>query len=168
MKVRPIVNESTLDCPACGAGPGNGHRERDCFDMIQWAAAVEDRSSTSRFVADVREFHRATGTPVCDAPAFPCEDRVRLRERLIDEEYGETIEAIRRGDLIGTADGLADLIYVCIGAALEFGIDLDAVWDEVHRSNMAKAAGPRRADGKILKPEGWQPPNIKRALGIEG
>lgn len=42
MKVRPIVNESTLDCPACGAGPGNGHRERDCFDMIQWAAAVPD------------------------------------------------------------------------------------------------------------------------------
>lgn len=48
MKVRPIVNESTIDCPICGAFPGNAHRERDCFDMIQWAAAAPELSETER------------------------------------------------------------------------------------------------------------------------
>ena len=41
---------------------------------------------------------------------------------------------------------------------------------EVHRSNMAKV-GPggkvlRREDGKILKPEGWTPPDLKGVLGL--
>jgi predicted HAD superfamily Cof-like phosphohydrolase len=29
---------------------------------------------------------------------------------------------------------------------------------------MAKASGPRRADGKVLKPEGWTPPDIVGVL----
>jgi predicted HAD superfamily Cof-like phosphohydrolase len=29
---------------------------------------------------------------------------------------------------------------------------------------MAKAGGPTRADGKKLKPEGWEPPRIKEML----
>jgi predicted HAD superfamily Cof-like phosphohydrolase len=40
-------------------------------------------------------------------------------------------------------------------------------WDEVLRSNMAKVdplSGKvrRREDGKILKPEGWKPPNLTK------
>lgn len=67
------------------------------------------------------------------------------------------------------ADGLADVIYVAVGAALEFGIPLDRVWAEVHRSNMAKvdpATGKviKRADGKVLKPEGWTPPDVAGVL----
>lgn len=42
MKVRPIVNESTLECPICGAFSGNAHRDRDCFDVIQWVAAIPE------------------------------------------------------------------------------------------------------------------------------
>lgn len=121
-------------------------------------------ASLSGAVGDVMAFHLATDTPVISSPVFPTEERVRLRERLIAEEYGETIEAIRAGDIVETADGLVDLIYVCIGAAIEFGIPLDAVWDEVHRSNMAKAGGPRRADGKIMKPEGWTRPDVAGIL----
>ncbi len=58
LKVRPIMNESTIDCPTCGAATGNAHRERDCFEMIQWAAAVPDSESPSVGV-DLYEFlHR--------------------------------------------------------------------------------------------------------------
>jgi predicted HAD superfamily Cof-like phosphohydrolase len=53
--------------------------------------------------------------------------------------------------------------------ALEFGIPLEKVWTEVHKSNMAKADPLKggviyREDGKVLKPEGWQKPDIAGVL----
>lgn len=118
---------------------------------------------------DVRSFHEATDTPVRTVPAIYA-DRADLRVNLIEEEARETIEAIRAGDVVETADGLADIIYVCVGAALEFGIPLDRVWDEVQRSNMAKVdpvtgkVSKRKTDQKVLKPIGWQPPDIRKAV----
>lgn len=119
-------------------------------------------------LADVRAFHEVCDVPRLNAPQFPPVARVKLRESLIDEERRELYAAIGNRDIEGVADALADLIYVTIGTALEFGIPLDRVWTEVQRSNMAKA-GPdgkvlRRSDGKILKPEGWTPPDIAKAL----
>ena len=40
-------------------------------------------------------------------------------------------------------------------------------FNEVHRSNMAKLVDGkviRREDGKVLKPEGWQPPQLAQFL----
>jgi predicted HAD superfamily Cof-like phosphohydrolase len=59
---------------------------------------------------------------------------------------------------------MCDVIYVICGTAVEFGIDLAPFFAEVHRTNMAKEGGATRADGKILKPEGWQPPRIAEML----
>ena len=45
--------------------------------------------------------------------------------------------------------------------AITLGIDIDAVFAAVHASNMEKAPNGvviRREDGKVLKPEGWEPP----------
>jgi len=114
---------------------------------------------------DVEDFHKVMGLPVLDKPQFPPQERIDLRVKLIAEEVEETLEAIYKRDMVETADGLADIIYVCIGAALEFGIPLNDVWNEVQRSNMAKVdplTGKvnKREDGKVLKPEGWTPPNI--------
>lgn len=119
-------------------------------------------------LADVRAFHEAMEIPVESSPTLATHDRRRLRGDLIAEEAEETVCALDSGDLVEIADGLADLIYVAVGTALELGIPLDRVWDEVHRSNMAKRGGPVRADGKQLKPEGWQPPDIARAIGMKG
>lgn len=117
---------------------------------------------------DVADFHRACDIPILAKPQFVPE-RAALRSALIAEECQETVDAIARGDIEKIADGLADVIYVAIGTALEFGIPLERVWAEVHRSNMAKldpATGKvvRRADGKVLKPEGWMPPDVLGAL----
>ena len=119
-------------------------------------------------LTDVASFHKATETPCLVVPTISPE-RVELRISLIEEEARETIAAMRAGDIVETADGLVDLIYVCVGAALEFGIPLDRVWAEVQRSNMAKidpVTGKvrKRADGKVLKPEGWTPPDIATAM----
>lgn len=39
----------------------------------------------------------------------------------------------------------------------------DDIWQEVHKTNMAKATGPV-VNGKKMKPEGWCPPDIKGIL----
>lgn len=110
---------------------------------------------------DVEDFHRTLDIPVGDTPAIR---RPELRAALIAEEAGETVAAIRAGDLVEAIDGMCDLLCVVYGTAVEFGIDLAPFWNEVHRSNMAKVGGPKREDGKALKPDGWVPPNIAGVL----
>lgn len=67
---------------------------------------------------------------------------------------------MRAPDWPEVVDGLCDLLYVTFGFGVEMGISLGPFFGEVHRSNMKKAGGPVRADGKVLKPEGWEPPRI--------
>jgi hypothetical protein len=124
------------------------------------------------------------------------QQRLLMRLRLVAEEFFELVEgALGLGgsyrswyteatmamelmlkewqsdydyNAIETADALTDLVVVIVGMALELGIPLDRTWNEVQRSNMAKA-GPdgkvtKREDGKVLKPEGWTPPDIKTIM----
>lgn len=132
-----------------------------------------------KLMEDVLKFHDGVGAPRPEKPTT--EGRIELRANLINEEFEETLRAISvtrnrdndlvyNGgpvDLVGLADGLADMIYVIVGTALEFGIPLDKVWAEVHRSNMDKFRDGqivRRADGKILKPLDWKAPDIEGCL----
>ena len=121
----------------------------------------------------VAEFHRKHGAPELDRVATPAEIAMRraLRMRLIDEEANELREALglvvagfAAPDPVAVAAALAGLAYVTIGAALEWGIPLDRVFAEVHRSNMTKTPGKVRGDGKILKGEGYEPPRIGEVL----
>jgi predicted HAD superfamily Cof-like phosphohydrolase len=41
---------------------------------------------------------------------------------------------------------------------------MDAVYAEVHASNMSKVGGPIRADGKVLKGNGYRLPDLSRVL----
>lgn len=112
----------------------------------------------------VREFHNRFCVPIQGSPWFPSESRQRLRAALIAEESAEVAQAFSEGGLTDIADGLCDLIYVAIGAALEYGIDLEPIFAEVHRTNMLKVGGSVRRVGKVLKPEGWTPPRIAELL----
>ena len=98
------------------------------------------------------------------------DDLAKLRVALLEEEVGEFVTASEKGDLIGIADALADIVYVVYGTALTYGIDLDSVLREVHRSNMSKLAADGkpliREDGKVLKSEQYFPPDIASALGL--
>lgn len=118
---------------------------------------------------DVAAFHKACDVPVLETPTIPPIARQKLRLDLISEEYRETINALVNNNIEQIADGIADLIYVLVGTALEYGIPLDKVWDEVQRSNMMKVdinTGKvrKREDGKVLKPDGWKAPDIHKAL----
>lgn len=139
---------------------------------MRCASTVPDvRSDASRIAGQVAEFHRSFDLPIATAAsAHVGEEQARLRQALIDEETGELREAVAAGDLIEVADALADIVYVAYGTALVYGIDLDAVLDAVHTSNMTKLGADglpvRRADGKVLKGPGYRPPAIATALGL--
>lgn len=116
----------------------------------------------------VLEFQRAFGLGVASEPHIPKDQKLRdLRISLLEEEFDEYTTAEEENDLVEIADALADIIYIACGTAAEYGIDLDAVFAEVHRSNMAKLVDGkvlRREDGKVKKPEGWTPPDIAGVL----
>lgn len=144
----------------------------------------------------VAEWHKAFGVPFNITPTIIDTERAALRARLIDEESDETQNAMGRNatariDLVEIADGCADLLYVIFGACLEFGIPIEEVFAEVHRSNMSKMWTPnemktqstnqsyifqeanvaglksyicKRADGKIIKSPSYSPANIQPIL----
>jgi predicted HAD superfamily Cof-like phosphohydrolase len=114
--------------------------------------------------AAVLEFHRKLGVHVEERPGFPDDSVVTLRLSLLREEMAELERAVSERDIVEVADALADLVYVAYGTAISFGIDLRPVFEEVHRSNIAKAGGGIRADGKVLKPADWTPPQIGEIL----
>lgn len=123
-------------------------------------------------LAKVTEFHKKFKLPVGEWADNEDPSRPHLRFDLIDEEFIELNEALfdRHGDLlsvpdkVAAADALADLMYVVAGAAVEWGIPLKEVFDEVHRSNMTKEGGGYRADGKVMKGPNYSPPDIAGVL----
>ena len=92
-------------------------------------------------------------------------DQFNLYIKLMEEEADELATAIVAHDQVETMDALIDFMVVTIGALHSLGVDVEGAWTEVMRSNLAKidpetGTVQRREDGKILKPEGWTPPNL--------
>ena len=114
--------------------------------------------------AMVEAFHRTFEIVVQQTPAL-VDDRTRaLRERLIHEEFEELKEAMAKDDLVAIAKEMADLLYVVYGTAVSYGIDMEPVFREVHRSNMTKVGGYKREDGKWVKPATYSPAAIEPIL----
>lgn len=109
----------------------------------------------------VTEFHIHSGSAV----NMPEADGVRaLRARLVLEECDEVTDALLgKGTPEEVAKELADAVYVLIGSAISLGIDFNEAFARVHKSNMDKLGTVVEFDegGKVLKPEGWQPPNMR-------
>lgn len=115
----------------------------------------------------VAEFHETFDIAVETVPRVPDEATRSLRVRLIQEEFGELQEALGQRDAAAVAKELADLLYVVYGTAVSFGIDMEPVFREVHRSNMSKIGGHKRADGKWVKPPTYSPARIEPILASQ-
>lgn len=116
----------------------------------------------------VKEFHSAFDVLISSVPNSATDKIRMLRERLIEEEAKEYFEASVDNDLVLMADALADIVYVVLGAAVSFGVDLDPVFREVHRSNMSKIGGHKDEGGKWIKPETYSPADIQAELIKQG
>lgn len=92
-------------------------------------------------------------------------EQFNLYVSLIEEEANELAEAIRAHDQIETLDALIDILVVTIGAIHSMGSDAEGAWKEVMSTNFAKIGEDgkvrKREDGKVLKPVGWTPPDLK-------
>lgn len=87
-----------------------------------------------------------------------------LYHNLIKEEYLEYVEA---PDDVEELDACMDMIWVILGYCYMKGFDVQGAWNEVARSNLCKIDPVtnkvnKREDGKVLKPEGWTPPQLKQ------
>jgi predicted HAD superfamily Cof-like phosphohydrolase len=110
----------------------------------------------------VEEFHEAFGHPINDTYAVLSQWLFRLK--LIKEELAELENAIHNEGMEQVYKELADLQYVVSGMAVAFGIDLEASFLRVHKSNMSKLGEDGkpiyREDGKILKGPNYKEPNL--------
>lgn len=94
------------------------------------------------------------------------EDQYKLYVKLIEEEFKELQDAIAAGDLVEQLDALEDILVVTIGALHSMGANGEGGWKEVMSTNFAKIDKEtgkvrKREDGKVLKPMGWVPPDLK-------
>ena len=119
---------------------------------------------TNPFV-DQAQFMRACGQTVNQHN----QSQYMMYYTLIKEEVAELMAAHQMDDRVEQLDALIDILVVTIGALHSMGCYPEDAWNEVMRTNFAKvdpATGQvtRREDGKILKPEGWQPPRLEKYL----
>lgn len=142
----------------------------------------------------VERFMSDAGQTVRLFPSKPTDAERELRAKLILEEAFETIDAlgvqvmldadnIHVGNvtagkvsfkvnscfnIVEAVDGCCDLMVVTLGTLSTIGVGDFHVIETVLDANDAKLTGPIREDGKRLKPEGWQPPNIGEELVLQG
>ena len=94
------------------------------------------------------------------------QDQYGMYLKLIEEEVQELRDSKTRVDDL---DALIDILVVTIGALHSIGADVELAWKEVMSTNFAKVDKRtgrvhKREDGKVLKPEGWTPPQLEQFL----
>jgi len=99
-------------------------------------------------------------------------DQFNMYLKLIEEEAEELNQASINKDKVEMLDALVDILVVTIGAIHSMGADAEGAWKEVMKTNFAKIDKDtgkvrKREDGKVLKPLGWTPPNLKSYLSKE-
>jgi len=111
---------------------------------------------------DIERFGSACGQE-------PSEANYKMYLSLIDEEVGELVEAVAADDKVEQLDALVDILVVTMGAIRAGGFDGEGAWKEVMDTNFAKIDPDtgkvrKREDGKVLKPEGWEPPQLAKFI----
>ena len=117
----------------------------------------------SKVFTDVHVFMTAAGQEI---PPFNADHSAQsdLYLNLIREEYHELISAQYDAEV---CDACFDLMWVIVGYMKSRGWDCENIWDEGAKSNLSKIDSVtgkviKREDGKILKPEGWKPPDFAK------
>lgn len=116
----------------------------------------------------VKEFHEKFGLHVEENPTLPNEQTRELRKKLLREEVDEYLEAEDNDDLTEMCRELSDVLYIVYGTAVSYGLPIDAMFREIHQSNMSKLDKDGkpliREDGKILKGENFKKPDPERVM----
>ena len=118
----------------------------------------------------VKDFMWAGGQTIRIVPEVPDPPIAERRIGMLREEVNELEDSVADIDIVEYADAIADIIYVALGAAVEAGIDIEPVIEEVIDSNNSKidwqSAQPwaRHGNGKIAKDEHYRAPDIRSII----
>ena len=121
-------------------------------------------------IEQVKEFYEAFKVSYSDEITLIPRDRAKLRFELMKEENQEFKTAFWDNDIVEVADAAADQLYILLGTVIEYGLQdkFEALFDEVHRSNMSKLDKDGkpilRGDGKIIKSELYEGPHVENVL----
>ena len=111
-------------------------------------------------------------------------EALSMWQTMLQEEWQEFMTALQdyrqlpQADAAGqtrlraelAAEGI-DVLNVLIGLLLSQGLPLEEMFAAIHAANLAKCVDGkvvRREDGKILKPEGWQPADKEGVIRASG
>jgi len=113
------------------------------------------------YTEQVREFTRACNDELPDRPQEMTPEGIAFIRQMVNDEMDELEES---QTITEQADALVDAIYYICDYAVRNGVNLDPLFEIVHKANMQKVVDGkviRRDDGKILKPESWEDPAPK-------
>jgi predicted HAD superfamily Cof-like phosphohydrolase len=114
-------------------------------------------------ITQVREFEKAFGIKPESQSPFS-------KFNLLLEELEEYVAAAKVHNEIEIADAITDILYIAVGLITKHNLDdkIEALFDEVHLSNMSKLGQDGkpiyREDGKVLKGPLYFKPDLKKIL----
>ena len=119
-------------------------------------------------ISKVEEFQSATDQIVNHEPSLISTKEANLRYELMAEENKEYFAACINKDKVEILDACVDMLYILSGTINSNGLQelIEPAFELVHANNMTKV-GPdgkvlRNPNGKILKPEGFKPVDLKQ------
>lgn len=135
------------------------------------------------YADDVREFMASAQQEMPAAPTVLDGAAKWSRFSMITEEFGEHKKALAdlkkaseyndqhgiEEAMIELGDSIIDMIFVLIGTALAYGLDPDAMWAEIARSNRSKVIPTtgfmdKDSTGKVTKPATFSPPDLREVI----
>lgn len=147
-RIREFLLRARQECPLIPMAPGDGVRRLRATVIFEEALEAIQALGFSVSVADGQDDHEVTAATAI----------------LTDAGFSGT------HDLPEIIKECADLSVVAIGTMVACGVRDQWILELVDENNLAKT-GPGatfREDGKILKPPGFQKPDIARALRDQG
>ncbi len=121
-------------------------------------------------IKQVEQFREAFNIGVAHEPTLLPMSSSNLHHKLLLEEVQEYKEAVDKHDIVEVADALVDIMYICLGAAVQHGLQhhLEEIFLAVQASNMSKLDADGnpiyREDGKIMKSNRFFKPDIAKIL----
>ena len=119
------------------------------------------------WVYDIAKMHTKYGVDdwVLNASNEKKRELMKLRMRMLNEEFSETMDAYLQGDAEEMIDGLIDLCVIAIGTLDLAGVNASTAWNSVLDANNSKSVGvkPGRPNPlglpDLVKPSDWKAPD---------
>ena len=123
-----------------------------------------DARKMNRSQINVRDFYKTYNYfmrdfPSCDLPSVVSDSVLKA----IEEKREQLEDAIGFAEISDIALAIGELLYVSYAAAVSFGIDIEPIFAEVHRSKMTRKGG-RLVGNKWVDSINSSPPHVESII----